>query len=291
MLIVDKNSRLAKARAHSATHILHQVLNDFFPVKQHWSLVDEDYLRFDFYWNNITKQQIKEIEEKVNDIIRQWLELKIEYLPYEEALKTWAKAFFEDKYPEIVRIVSFGNYSKELCFWTHVENTSLIWIFKIISFESVASWVKRIVAYTWTKVLNYIFSIEERIEKIKDILWSSDIETKILKIINDNKEKEKRIDVLENYIIDFYLRYLNYVTKEPFERVYYIDIDIPLFKIYIKLKSSWITNFLLYNKEGYYIAYWKWLNEWKKNNSLKWWGDDNFIQGKDYKILDLYHKI
>lgn len=154
-LSVDPVQRHAKTRAHTATHLLHTQLANIFPqTKQAWSLVDQDYLRFDFYADNtLTDEQIQTIESQINTQIEQALPVTTQELSYNAAIQAGAKAFFEDKYGDAVRVVSIGdNVSVELCGGTHVANTAHIGAFVIISQEAVASGVKRITAVTWPKV-------------------------------------------------------------------------------------------------------------------------------------------
>ena len=173
-LIVNQAQRLAKMRAHSATHILHYFIAQLIPdTKQAWSQVDEDYLRFDFAAKNaFSSDQLKQIEQKVNEVIYQWKEVNISSQSYQQALSSWAKAFFEDKYWDEVRVVKIAD-STELCWWTHVKNTSDIGSFVIVSQEAVASWIKRIVAYTWPRVFEYISSQRQILETISQKLETS----------------------------------------------------------------------------------------------------------------------
>jgi len=156
-LVVDKNQRYAKMRAHTATHLLHAGLADIFPhTKQAGSYVDQDLTRFDFHAKeSLNNQQIKKIEEKINEIIRQGYNVSTQEMKYTEAIALGAKAFFDDKYGDIVRVVTIETADKEkntisieLCGGTHVSNSSAIGAFKIISQEAVAAGIKRITAIT-----------------------------------------------------------------------------------------------------------------------------------------------
>ena len=179
-LIVDKVQRLAKMRAHTATHLLHAALDKVLNwTRQAGSLVDEDYLRFDFTASKpLTQEQIKQIENMVNEWIKKWLKVEKIELPLEEAKKLWAKAFFEEKYWDIVRIVIVKwdeqDVSIEFCGGTHVDYTNEIGAFKILWQEAVASWIRRIIAYTGPKVADYCISLEEQLliiwEKLKSPL-------------------------------------------------------------------------------------------------------------------------
>ena len=110
-LSVNPAQRYAKMRAHTATHLLHAELAQFFPdTKQAWSLVDSDLLRFDFYADRLlTQQEIAIIEKRINQIIYLSCEVKIEEMKIEDAWKLWAKMFFEEKYGDVVRVVQVYN--------------------------------------------------------------------------------------------------------------------------------------------------------------------------------------
>lgn len=114
-LSVDPIQRYAKMRAHSATHLLHAQLAAIFPqTKQAGSLVDEDYLRFDFYADTLlTDEQVATIETNIGDIIVQAHPVTIQEMSYDDAITAGAKAFFEDKYGDTVRVVSIGSQKQE----------------------------------------------------------------------------------------------------------------------------------------------------------------------------------
>lgn len=125
-LKVDKSRRQALARAHTGTHLLHSVLRKNLGdiVKQAGSLVDTDFLRFDFvYFEDITPDTRDLLESEINRHIRENLPVHIEELPLEEALKSGAIALFGEKYGENVRVISIDTISKELCGGTHVNRT------------------------------------------------------------------------------------------------------------------------------------------------------------------------
>jgi alanyl-tRNA synthetase len=155
-LAVDEDRRLAIARNHTVTHILHavlrQVLGDH--VKQAGSLVAPDRLRFDFtHFAAIEEKTLQEIEILVNDRIQKNTPLETEEMDAEEALKAGATALFEEKYGDSVRVVAIEDFSKELCGGTHTDRTGDIGLFKIVSEGSVAAGVRRIEAVTGTAAL------------------------------------------------------------------------------------------------------------------------------------------
>ena len=170
---VNKERRLDITRNHTATHLLDQALRNLLSdeVKQAGSLVDEYKLRFDFtYPNALTKDEIKKIEDEVNEKIREQLPVKKEIMSYKESEKLGAIGLFEDKYKDMVRVVSVSDYSKELCGGCHVNNSSEILMFKIIQESSAASGIRRIEAITGKKVYEYLNKNIELINSISDEL-------------------------------------------------------------------------------------------------------------------------
>ena len=154
-LIIDSERREKIVSNHSATHLLHSALRKVLgeSVEQRGSLVNEEKLRFDFsHSNKVTDDQIMEIEDIVNLKIEEAIDTKTEVLPYEDALKTGALAFFGDKYGEKVRVVYInGDFSVEFCGGTHVRNTSEIGGFAVTNETSVSSGVRRIEAISGDK--------------------------------------------------------------------------------------------------------------------------------------------
>lgn len=170
---VNKQRRLDITRNHTATHLLDQALRNLLSdeVKQAGSLVDEYKLRFDFtYPNALTKDEIKKIEDEVNEKIREQLPVKKEIMSYKESEKLGAIGLFEDKYKDMVRVVSVSDYSKELCGGCHINNSSEILMFKIIQESSAASGIRRIEAITGKKVYEYLNNNIELINSISDEL-------------------------------------------------------------------------------------------------------------------------
>ncbi len=191
-LIVDKNKRRAIMANHSATHLLQSALNVVLGdhIKQMGSYVGPDYLRFDFsHFKKISDEELRRIEEIVNQNIADALPIKVEILPKEEALKLGAKHFFYDKYGEMVRVVKMGNVSMEFCGGTHLNNTSEIGLCKITSESSIASGVRRIEAKTNYHAYQYILT-EEKL--LKDICININAKNNA-EIINrlDASKKEK----------------------------------------------------------------------------------------------------
>jgi len=201
-LTVDKANRDKIALNHTATHILHfalrQVLGDH--VKQAGSLVAPDRLRFDFtHFSRVDSQALNQIETLVNERIRENIPLEVDEMDAEDAFKTGATALFEEKYGDLVRVVSLSTFSKELCGGTHTDRTGNIGVFKIIGESSVASGVRRIEALTGEAALAYtqqtatIAREAARLVKEKPDAVARRIE----KILSDQKSMEKEVEQLK----------------------------------------------------------------------------------------------
>lgn len=156
-LIVDTQTRINTMKNHTATHLLQAALISIFGkhVKQSGSIVEPDYLRFDFtYHENLTPEQITLIENIVNKKIMENIPVKIEYTTLKEATERGVIAFFGEKYnPEEVRIVQIPGFSSELCGGTHVKATGDIGLFKIIEVSALSAGNRRIVALTGPKAI------------------------------------------------------------------------------------------------------------------------------------------
>ena len=199
---VDSTRRMAIARNHSATHLLHKALKEVLGdhVNQAGSLVEEDRLRFDFsHYKALDKKEIDLIEQKVNMAIFNALDINTEVKSLDEAKKSGAMALFSEKYADDVRVVSMGNYSKELCGGTHVSNTSQIQMFKLLSEVGIASGVRRIEAITGYSVYNYL---NEKIDKINNVsLILKTKEDRLIErsnqLIEDQKFLQKEIESIK----------------------------------------------------------------------------------------------
>lgn len=166
---VDQERRYDITRNHSATHLLDQALRDVLgdEITQAGSLVDENRLRFDFTYNeSLTSEEKRKIEDIINKKIREQLPVVKQIVSFKKSQEMGAIGLFEDKYKENVRVVSIGDYSKELCGGCHVNNSSEVLIFKIVSESSVSAGVRRIEAITGKKVYELLQDQKQSLDEI-----------------------------------------------------------------------------------------------------------------------------
>ncbi len=201
-LNVDRAKRDATELNHTATHLLHfalrKVLGDH--VKQAGSLVAPDRFRFDFTHFSLTDfETLNEIETLVNERIRENIPVQITEMDAEEAFKTDATALFEEKYGDRVRVVSLGDFSKELCGGTHTDFTGNIGLFKIIDESSVASGVRRIEAVTGSAALAYTQKNSKVLQDTANMLREQPdaVPQRIEKILSLQKSLEKEVEQLK----------------------------------------------------------------------------------------------
>jgi len=201
-LNVDRAKRNATEINHTATHLLHfalrKVLGDH--VKQAGSLVAPDRFRFDFTHFSLTDfETLNEIETLVNERIRENIPVKIVEMDAEEAFKSDATALFEEKYGDLVRVISLGDFSKELCGGTHTDFTGNIGLFKIIDESSVASGVRRIEAVTGSAALAYTQKNSKVLQNTANLLREKPdaVPQRIEKILSLQKSLEKEVEQLK----------------------------------------------------------------------------------------------
>ncbi|MDO4260682.1 MAG: alanine--tRNA ligase [Eubacteriales bacterium] len=172
-LQVDAAGRAGTCKNHSATHLLQKALKLTLGshVEQKGSLVTPDRLRFDFaHFQPMTAEEIAKVEKLVNDEIQASLPVATQVMNIEEAKKSGAMALFDEKYSENVRVVSMGDFSKELCGGTHVSNTGVITAFKIVSESGIAAGVRRIEALTGDGVFAYYREQEAELARAAKLL-------------------------------------------------------------------------------------------------------------------------
>ena len=199
---VCKKRRMAISRNHSTTHLLHKALKETLGahVAQAGSLVTPERLRFDFsHFEAMTKEQLKEVEVRVNDAILEALDINIQELNIEDAKKLGATAQFGEKYGEVVRVVSMGDYSVEFCGGCHLKNTAEAGLFKIISEGGVAAGVRRIEAVTGKGVMEYIDEKEGIIVESAKALKTTehDLSKKAESLMEEFKSLQKEIESLK----------------------------------------------------------------------------------------------
>ncbi|MFQ5432372.1 MAG: alanine--tRNA ligase [Nitrospinota bacterium] len=200
---VNRNARLSTMRNHSATHLLQaalrQVLGEH--VKQSGSLVEGRRLRFDFsHYAPMTDEEIREVEEIVNEKIREDIELQTTEMDLEKALDGGATALFGEKYGSSVRVVKMSDFSKELCGGTHVCRTGEIGLFKITQETGVAAGIRRVEAITGELAFRYVRLHEDRLNEIAQLVkrHPDDCVEGVQKLVEKTKELEKEIKKLKS---------------------------------------------------------------------------------------------
>jgi alanyl-tRNA synthetase len=198
--IVEKNMRTSIMNNHSATHLLHAAMKNVLGthVNQKGSLVNAEYLRFDFsHFAKVTDEELAQIEAIVNEKIRANIALKEERdVPYDIAISSGVTALFGEKYGDYVRVITFDEtFSKELCGGTHVPATGAIGYFKIISESAVAAGVRRIEAITGIAAEQYIIAQSKLLNDLKELLKNpKDISKSVESLIDENNRLKKEIE-------------------------------------------------------------------------------------------------
>ena len=203
ILEIDKENRALAANNHSATHLLQKALRMVLGnhVEQAGSLNNADRLRFDFtHFSAMTEEEIEKVETIVNEEIRNHLPVIVRNMPIEEARKTGAAALFGEKYGDIVRVVSMGDFSIEFCGGTHVANTGDIMAFKILSETGVAAGVRRIEALTSKGLLNYYNELEKKLHETAKLLKATpdQLTEKVTHLMSENKNLKGEVESLKS---------------------------------------------------------------------------------------------
>ena len=201
--MIDEEKRCKTQCNHTATHILQRALKDVVGnhIHQAGSYVDEQRLRFDFtHYEKVSMDDLKEIERRVNEEIFKGEEVTICEMGMEEAKEKGAMALFTEKYGDVVRVVSVGDYSVELCGGCHVTRSSDIGLFRIVSEESIGSGIRRIEAVTGMEAYNSFKHTEKVLETSADILKAGNVEKTIEKaqaIVDEAQTLRKEVQVLQ----------------------------------------------------------------------------------------------
>ncbi len=203
-LSIDSLNRKLIARNHSSVHLLQSALTEVLGshVAQKGSYVSSEYIHFDFsHFEKMKEEEIAETERKVNRWISEAIEEETKVLSIDEARKIGAKALFDDKYGDVVRVVCFGEVSKEFCGGTHVKNTQDIGVFVIESEESVASGVRRIVARTSIGAYELLKKRENMLNQARNIVGAgsySEVSIRLNGLLNERAELKKTVESLNS---------------------------------------------------------------------------------------------
>ena len=201
---VDVDRRTGIRRAHSATHILHHALHCTVGknATQRGSRVEKDSIRFDFAHNQaLTQDEIRRVEDIINECIAQGAPVTTDLLPIEEARKKGAMALFGEKYPDEVRVVSMGDFSVELCGGIHLSNTGQIGLCRITSEEPIAKGVRRITAITGPKALQKGRDTDELVLHLQRLLkapQATELATRIEALQSEVKSLTKQLAELNS---------------------------------------------------------------------------------------------
>jgi alanyl-tRNA synthetase len=200
--VVNLKTRWGASRNHTGTHVLHAVLREVLGehVKQSGSLVAPDRLRFDFtHFKALTPVELKRIEEVVNDRIRNDYTVKTQEMPFQDAIRAGALAFFDDKYGDQVRVVTIEDFSKELCGGTHCHATGEVGLFKLIQESSIASGVRRVEALTGEAAFYFVKKQEEDFQELAALLkvQPSEVVFKARKFLEAFRQQERELDRLK----------------------------------------------------------------------------------------------
>ncbi|HWB13783.1 MAG TPA: alanine--tRNA ligase [Pirellulales bacterium] len=195
---VDAERRQGIRRAHSATHILHFALQKHLGkhAQQQGSKVDRDWLRFDFANpHSVSREELAKIEDEVNAQVIGSAPVSWATLPIAEARKAGAMMLFGEKYPDMVRMVSMGEFSKELCGGTHLDNTGQVGLFRIVGEESVAAGTRRITAVTGPEALSRLRKSEAALADAAAVLRvpPADVPDRVAALVKEVRELKKQL--------------------------------------------------------------------------------------------------
>ncbi len=234
-LRVNAQQRAATAKNHSATHLLQKALRTVLGthVEQAGSMVSEDRLRFDFtHFSALTAEELNKVEALVNEQIANNLSVNTKVMNIDEAKKEGAMALFGEKYSSDVRVVAMGDYSKELCGGTHVSNTGVITVFKILTETGIAAGVRRIEALTGNGVFAYYKELENELNlaakaaKTEPAQLTARIEGLLEEIKGIKSENEKLKSKLANSSLGDVMNQVTEVKGVKLLAVKLADVDM-----------------------------------------------------------------
>ena len=203
-LKIDTYRRKLITRNHSSVHLLQSALMEVLGnhINQKGSYVSDEYIHFDFsHFAKMSEEEIATVEKKVNTWISEAIEEETKVLSIDEARKIGAKALFDEKYGDVVRVVCFGETSKEFCGGTHVKNTQDIGLFVIESEESIASGVRRIVARTSIGAYELLKKRENLLNQARVLVGAaaySEVSTRLNALLTEKANNKKEIDSLRS---------------------------------------------------------------------------------------------
>jgi len=204
--VVNHRARLGAAGNHTATHLLHATLRELFGerVKQAGSLVAADRLRFDFTQTvALSARDVKRVEQVVNDRIRGDYRVQTQEMGFQEAVKSGALAFFDDKYGDHVRVVRIGDFSKELCGGTHCHDTGEVGLFRVVQESSIAAGVRRIEAITGETAYLSLKRQEEDLDELASLLRvaPAGVVERARKVLAQLRDQERELERLKGKAI------------------------------------------------------------------------------------------
>jgi len=200
-LAVDAEARAATVRNHSGTHLLHAALRQVLgpQAMQKGSLVSPDRLRFDFTHDApLSQDEIERIEDIVNDWIERNAPGRVREMSYPEAIEAGAIAIFEEKYGDVVRVISFGEFSTELCGGTHAHATGDIGLLKVVGETGIAAGVRRIEALTGQGALAHMRAQERALRQIAELVKApmGEVPARVEKLLDEKRSAEREIEKL-----------------------------------------------------------------------------------------------
>ena len=212
-------NRLATAKNHTATHLLHKALREVLGthVQQAGSLVNGQRLRFDFnHYEAMTSEEIEKVENLVNEKIAESLCVTVRDMSMDEAKKEGAMALFGDKYGDVVRVVKVDDFSIELCGGTHIDNIAKIGLFKIESESGIAAGVRRIEAVTGLGAYELVKKMERTLKEIAKTVKSDEanVVERVEKMTETLRENSKEIETLKAKITNYEAGSLNDAAEE-----------------------------------------------------------------------------